>query len=672
MSEESPQDKFSSYRIISDPEGFSIEQLANIKTDKDSNEIIDLDTKTVFTDKLIILGDLLDSTCGTYQNLNKPPSNELMQQFGKPMENRKAFNLRNLQWIKNNDSKIEAVLIGNRDLNKLKCIPLLEFRETEKVKQIKQTDTGEETTEEEPDWWNNGKTYMKVAENLVETLQDDKDGKKWLVDDANFKKMWYPWWNRRILSEKPTINNPWNPTVDSDDHCLRRFQLIFGADGAVGTMSADNLLETIPMELLQTKKEKTNEYTNLTDDEYNSLIDVEYNSLDENMKAALVLIVFRRLLLPPVNGPISDNFPFDGLLYDYFDNKKVKVCHSIDNGNDLAIFSHGGMTHKFFDTKDLLTDYENLLFTFLSVTERIKKFNQDGGFYRTTTNIPVEKSIITTKIDDFNKNVKTKITEVLEIQSPADAKPTINDLLLILLGVPLLPHDQEQPKLNPDQVGPIQPGIIKFRDNTDQHFTMDKGDLYQFIGHAPLGYAPTVDLYDNENENGKHFFINVDISNSLLGHIDLTEVKEHNYCYVTYDLENNVKFKEYIILKKTENNTKKLREHRNNNALDMSFSPIKGGVLNELEQFKQYKDYSIHELTNNDYLITEKVTGFPKFEVILLDESLEPEPEQPATQEGGKRKKRRSMKKKRTQKKKKKVSRRKTSGKRLRYSKKKN
>ena len=91
-----------SFRLISDPRALILNNWLIIKDESLINET------------LIILGDLIDSTC--IGNINKRRSSE----------NKKAFNLQNLQWINDNKNvkKIEAVLVGNRDLNKLKCIPL--------------------------------------------------------------------------------------------------------------------------------------------------------------------------------------------------------------------------------------------------------------------------------------------------------------------------------------------------------------------------------------------------------------------------------------------------------------------------------------------------------------------------------------------------------------------
>jgi len=618
-----------SFRLISDPEGFAIEQLSNI-TSLSSDE------------KLIILGDLIDSTCGTY-DFPKPPSEILMEKFGDKSTNKKAFNLRNLQWItdEENNKKIEAVLVGNRDLNKLKCIPLLNFRDNTK-------------------WWDNGNSYLEIAENLVKTLEPNGNG--WSINDENLKKYWYPWWNNKFVSEQ----KEWNPKVDPENHCLRRFQLIFGADGSVGTMSADNLLETIPMELFQTKK----------------IVEDKFNMLTPNTKAALVLVVFRRLLLPIPRD--KGKLTFDGLLYNYFKNEKVKVCYHKDFGDeDLAIFSHAGMTKTFFDNDDLIKTYTTLMTKIVldpdknvkQIVSSINKREKIGGFYRKTEN-KIAKHTIMDRIDLFNNKTKKLIEGVLEIQQTnvSQPSPSTEELVLILLGVPLLPHDiREQNKnLNPESVGPIQPGIIKFRKNPSFHFTLYEGDLYQFVGHAPLGYGPTIDLYEYEKTNNeekeetnneekeetnnevKHVFVNVDISNSLIGHIDLTDTTKDNYCYVKYD-NKNIEFSQSIVIK----DTTKMSNYLYDDTLKYNFNVVKGGKVDELVKNEKYKDYSFHGKVNGKDFIT-NVKGYD----VTIVSDLQPE-------SVGK-KKFRSMKKRKTKKNKNgKKTKRKLISRKRRYSKKK-
>lgn len=612
-----------SFRLISDPEGFHIEQLANIK-----------DKQLETDEQLIILGDLIDSTC--IGDINE---------IGDASTNKKAFNLRNLQWINNkeNGNKIETVLVGNRDLNKLKCIPLLNFKN--KVKNEDNIDI---------DWWDNGDDYLAIAEKLINKLKE-LNGTEWFIDDENFKKYWYPWWNTSVLPQK----QEWNPDVDPTNHCLRRFQLIFGMDGKVGTMSAQNLLETIPMELFQTNK----------------IREEEFNKLTPNTKAALVLVVFRRLLLPKDNRKLD----FDGLLYDYFNNEKVKVCYHKDFGgkdNDLAIFSHAGMTKTFFETDDLIKKYTDLMSNVdlnpnilpeqqKDVKELVAKL--EGGVYKTTNNL-INKSVIMERIQVFNYKTKELIKDVLENQMTNNVKPSSNELVLILLGVPDLPHDirKQNNELNPKSVGPIQPGIINFRKNPDFHFTLDEGDLYQFVGHAPLGYGPTIDLYDNGIENvddpnyKKHVFVNVDISNSLIGNTFITDTKQDNHCYVQYKKDNNdnknVIFDQKIAIKDTD----KLSGYLNTDNLLVieQFNAVTNSTVNDLVKDPKYITYSVHGKVNNENFVTD-VEGY-KVTIIRNPE-----------QSSGK-KKFRSMKKRKNNKNKNgKKTKRKLISRKRRYSKKK-
>lgn len=95
-------------KLISDPEGFSIFDSSNTQITDSSNETKYPDTK------ILVLGDLLDST-GTLKNDESKKD--------------KAYNIRNLMLVVKNQEKIK-VLLGNRDLNKIKCRPLIEVKDT--------------------------------------------------------------------------------------------------------------------------------------------------------------------------------------------------------------------------------------------------------------------------------------------------------------------------------------------------------------------------------------------------------------------------------------------------------------------------------------------------------------------------------------------------------------
>ena len=111
-------------------------------------------------------------------------------------------------------------------------------------------------------------------------------------------------------------------------------------------------------------------------------------------------------------------------------NDKVKVCYHKDFGDedkDLAIFSHAGMTKTFFDNKDLIETYTNLMRDVVLdpnsnpniVTRSQEPVNElrekYGGVYKTTNNV-INKSIIMERIDLFNNKTKELIKDVLNNQ----------------------------------------------------------------------------------------------------------------------------------------------------------------------------------------------------------------------------------------------------------------
>ena len=144
--------------------------------------------------------------------------------------------------------------IGNRDINKIKLLALLQAKDNSA-------------------WWQSGKSIPEIATNLVATFNKSGSNNFWKFDDLRSIN---PFWNKanpnftdeRWLPDKPVIAKS----------LLERFEYIFGDDPKVGTISAKNNLDGIPLEL--------------------GIItgDAEY-------KAAIVLTVFARMLFMKPNEP---------------------------------------------------------------------------------------------------------------------------------------------------------------------------------------------------------------------------------------------------------------------------------------------------------------------------------------------------------------------------------
>lgn len=443
-------------KLISDPEGFSIYDAS--KSEKEG------------TDKILVLGDLLDSTGSLETEESKTD---------------KAYNIRNLRAVVDKQDNIK-VLFGNRDLNKIKCRPLIEV-------------------ENHTIW--DGEDLSAIVNKLKEEAK-----KGWTIPSL---KHWIPWWNiyNKEYDDQVKIISHFET---KDTNCLERFNHIFGVDPTIGTMSARNLLDTIPMECKE---------LGLISDFDN----------DDETKAAIVLAVFYLMLEPNTNEGNFNGFPLRGLLTRFYQASNAYYCaYATVNGN-LCLFSHGGMTHKFFEN-DIYNNYEthikgNLIeYQNNKVSSIIKKFKGKGGFFKNNIDKKIDSINITTNIITFDKNCKQAMHAVLNngyLDEEKGKLPSKNMLFLLLIGVPRSTNPKWD--LNPDQVGPIQPGLRGMRKNG---FVCSDKKLIQFIGHLPNGYSSTLDVYQGSGQ--EQYVINLDISQSVLSNPKIVDkVSKNNYMYLT-------------------------------------------------------------------------------------------------------------------------------------------
>ena len=330
----------SNCRIISDPEGYDINQLLN---DKESTNIKN--------GNILVLGDLLDSTfIGT-------PSADQFET--------KSYNIRNLDLVNKNENIFVAM--GNRDLNKIKCHQLLALKKEDKYKFL-----GESST----------KDFESIVENLKEICngngksegkgegegEGESDTNPWFVDKLTDENGFSPFWNPKRKTEL------WKGTNQTTHTCLKRFNIIFGPDGSVGTMSAQNLLETIPMEL--------KELGFITNPEFMK---------DEETKAACVLAFFK-LALMESNDNLNIQFTkkdinIVGILRRFYKRPQNFVCaykeFSDGENKQISLFSHGGITKTFLNT--------NGFYKFnLSDSGVTAKLEQSGGYLGTGEKVKLE------------------------------------------------------------------------------------------------------------------------------------------------------------------------------------------------------------------------------------------------------------------------------------------
>ena len=524
--------------VISDPEGFSIENIYEKHIKTADGDLKALATVSDTSTTLYICGDILDSTTPGPMTFDKKY---------------KSHNLRNIKFILDNPNI--RLLFGNRDLNKLKTKFLCELAQANPANDLIQQ-------------FNNGMikldhlTYTKLKNNIVWTAE---------------MKHWYPFWSQnanatetKIANGTTIISRAWASEPDySTNPFLKRFNVIFGTDTSVGTMSAGNLLETIYIELCEMFDYFDKTKTSPADDDY---------------KAFLVLAIFRSMVLKAdtdnyVKQPLNTfkkyniiaitSAIFKGWLYklytdpnnnvaeclEYCCNKDhagiITSCSTTTNSTchkNIVLLSHGGIPEPLIisfkaeaedqattnpaqkqNKVNKLAELKNWLNTNSSIstgTDLVytKMHNppsatQSGGYINNSSSKTVYNntySALNNYITNINNIFKDSICKVLESKTMPDNKPD-NDMLFLLITVADTKIETSNFKFESKLHGPIMSGFEVMRTN---HLLLKDTTLYQVFGHKPVGYAATVDLFKSQIQhqtNSTTYHITLDTSSSFTG-----------------------------------------------------------------------------------------------------------------------------------------------------------
>ena len=438
-------------------------------------------------DGVLVCGDMLDST-GRGIDITS----------GIVGKRDKKYNIRNIVNVVNNPNNIKLIL-GNRDVNKTKCKVLTMMKSGNIL----------------ADNFNNGNI------NLSTTTYNTYKGQQQISWHADTKH-WKPFWNETTRTQDNENYTYWNTpenqitnnrnkekTAYGDNIFLKRFNRIFGADTAIGTMSADNLLYTIPMEL-------------------------GISSIDLDYLAFVVLAVFRVMFnettsttsttiqqsqsnfinLTDTIIPLNQTF-LNGLLTRFYMAQNVLfVGYSIHNPRKLYIFSHGGVTNQ-------LVTNPNLNIT--NLRKHIHSKNQilTNGTLTQTGGANYSREIIMGKLNQI-QSIYQKILQTGLVNIPI---PNDDMLLLLALTAPYRPE-----KGNNSFIinSPINPGIDNFTNNTNMGktekinntpniiFSKDC-DVVQIFGHLPKGFATTLIMHPNPTTPAySAYYINLDFSTSFI------------------------------------------------------------------------------------------------------------------------------------------------------------
>lgn len=533
-------------RIVSDPEGYHVAQLAN-----------QYRGTPVPQNKIIVLGDLMDYTIGlgdSYELFATSTLNKNKSQNPKTIRDVKSFCFKSIKYCNENPDKIK-VMFGNRDLNKLKLLAL---------GLIKDTDTQHFVR-----WWDEGDTYLDSARILLEKINNGSA--KWAIESM---KNWKPFWRKHADTSHWKSDDPrlaYFKTKNNDKiSCLERFYLIFGVDPSEGTMSAPNILFGVAEEC-GNYKEIFEQYQEILNQGNNNYIANHNNDgLTEagELAAALVFTVFMDSLY---GNSQNKNKKFTSSLRNFFLNNNSYYCAYAEIKDDLLLFSHGGMRPEFFQNCDI----PNIINGLNSST--LKDMIQQTGGYTTNTKQTLNSALIKEKINAYNSKMKNSLnalfsqyTSMLNSNQSYD-KPTAQLLFHLVVSVP---HSADENSCYHKHASPIMPGLdnlITFDDSyRAKPICIKDKNLLQFVGHMPvLGFAPTIDKYiPGEGNSFKSYGINLDISNSILSQfLSRTNIClapsfiDKNYSYLSViktKQSNNIKLLSNVNLALSNNNNKNI------------------------------------------------------------------------------------------------------------------
>jgi hypothetical protein len=466
--------------------------------------------------ELVICGDILDSTSpginfGTFENETKYGDEE--KESIRRLFSLKANNIRTIVDIITNDNI--KLAFGNRDLNKLKVLPLTRLN-LPSVPLLKQFNSGNLNI--------NIETYKEIQ----------KIQKSWSCNMSN----WYPFWGGDVNIE-PNKSYWKNDNLPGKGFFYDRFTKIFGADTTVGTMSAQNLKYTIVKELglyevdgklfgqevedyfafivLAVFRSMLLKTTLKYDMKQSEIYNFFYNKSNE-------LYIGRRIKIKKwqVHGDINQSM-FKGLLYIMFTQDKnnmiitkcgrTMISDKCTDTSSTFLFSHGGVT------KEVITDASQL-----------------GGFHKRLDDGTLFPDI-ETPINSFNASMKKVIQDILEKEHemiiPSD------NMLVLLIASATIDCESLKKKLS-SSIDCTQSDFLKKKSDilstmagikrlrTDEYIFFHKNNLYNIFGHSPNGFGTSISLYERSRKlsrarqivsqsNNKTYLVNLDTSNTFIG-----------------------------------------------------------------------------------------------------------------------------------------------------------
>jgi len=554
------------YFAISDPEGYSI------------NDMIPKNTKY---DKLIVVGDILDSTFASAFNDKTLDYLKL-----------KSNNLSNIKEVIKENSKVKLVF-GNRDLNKIKCKYLLEIDESlcQDCSELNNFNGGNLKLPTEQDHESFMTKYISTK-NITNI---------WKIKDMN---AWYTFWNPAVGDKGKKEWVPSDETRKNIDHIykhypfLMRFLEVFGVDNAPdngGTMSAQNLLLTIPIEIGLTGYDSDEYlkaatafinhflvhyiqnaalYNTLTSDElfiksaygaqdkhkekqsaYDIIQAYKYNDQMEKRifvhmikmldildhAAFAVCAVFRSMTLPitnslpnPIELKIENTNQVKSWLTQLF--QKGEACMYLNTPTKDIIFSHGGITESLMKNPETINTIKNNIksTTLKDYLTNATKFysllkQQKGGYFSEDFKfIDIYSMNINNNIKTINDSFKEsiKLAEAIPIPEQKSFMPNPDMLFLLMMTTNFdCISYLAKTTITDDEKIKLCDGILSMKDISPIAPGIIQMRQQFFMKnnrtiYQIIGHAPSgygATIDCFEKDKKKGYLINLDASNSFLG-----------------------------------------------------------------------------------------------------------------------------------------------------------
>ena len=485
--------------------------------------------------KCIYLGDIFDNVNFKDKTIGENDEKKLKE----CIETKNYCALTMLQLFVNYPDKVKYV-VGNRDINKIKVYPLLQFQD--------HTDK----------WWMDGNTYETIVANLLKKLYNNDNGynSKFLINSMEF---YIPFWKAKNIEGLDKICKPDKWTTEEGlkiYNLFDRYNKIFGQDCKEGTMSADYTIRGLPNELfyiqLGGEGQNAKPFDNILDsikklsgDDIISKISNTNDTIiiEKEIRAAIVFTVFMRMLDKDLwkeenidkKMLLHEIGALDGYLYNYLSRAYPSFYAESKDKKILYLFAHGGITGGYRalkkDAQKLFLNSKENAFQILSKVNWANvlninntKFNnslykedyyikQDNVNIKNLTSNMVYHNCIN-EMSNFNIIYMQHINQLFEFfQSNTDKHTSKILLTLLSISAPVENNTIISNTGYTSDLSPIQPREVMTSElkTYDAYDNSKYDNVYNICGHSSSGMGGYGVKYLPDGT----IFVNTDYSTSL-------------------------------------------------------------------------------------------------------------------------------------------------------------